>query len=134
MLRAGQYAAWRVARAVSGRLRAHPYRVYQKDAGVSVVLRNACVAVLTAFGVSSRHVARSRFHRHLADLARLLVDERALTSAAELSEVFARSHHELLNLFRALEDPSSEYRPDPEIESAAPGVPAADSHWPYLAF
>jgi len=134
VLRAGQYAAWRVARAVAGRLRAHPYRAYQKDAGVGVVLKNAYVASLGAFGVTSRHLAHSRFHRHLTDLARLLEDARALTSAAELHEAFGHSHLELRSLFRALEDPSSARGPNPQSGAAAPGEPAPDAHWPYLAF
>ena len=99
------------------------------------MLKNAYAAALAAFGVDNRHLARCRFQRHLAELARLLEDARALTSAAELHEAFARSHSELQSLLRGLQDPSSARRAYPEVEVAPLGEPAAaDSHWPYLAF
>src|SRR5712671_5377948 len=66
----GRCAAWRVARTVSGRLRAHPYASFQKDAGMAVVVANSLVAANAALGVKTRHQGLLSFEAILRSLAR----------------------------------------------------------------
>jgi hypothetical protein len=125
-------AAWRVARAVTGRLRSHPYVRYQRDATVGVVLMNAIVAGYAGWRVPSRVWALRRLAAELHGLRRELDDARVLTRAADFSDSLGRSQHELAALKHAidreLEDPAAT---PCEVQDGAPRR-AAD--WPYLAF
>jgi hypothetical protein len=144
LLNRGRCAAWRVARTVSGRLRAHPYGSFQKDAGIGVVVANSLAAANAALGVKTRHQGLLRFEAHLRSLARELSDVRALTSASDLNDSFSRSQIEIRALLAALGVETRGGREDrgvhvPEASTMAPvtnaaGAIAVDSDWPYLAF
>ena len=144
LLNRGRCAAWRVARTVSGRLRAHPYASYQKDAGIGVVVANSLAAANAALGVKTRHQGLLRFEAYLRSLARELSDVRALTSASDLNDSFARSQIEIRALLSALTyETRGLYEPPgahlAEASVMAPVTDAGraitvDSDWPYLAF
>jgi hypothetical protein len=150
LLNRGRCAAWRVARTVSGRLRAHPYGSFQKDAGIGVVVANSLAAANAALGVKTRHQGLLRFEAHLRSLARELSDVRALTSASDLNDSFGRSQIEIRALLAALTYETrgideargmDETRGDhlSEASAMAPvanagGALTVDSDWPYLAF
>jgi len=148
LLNRGRCAAWRVARIVSGRLRAHPYANFQRDAGISVVLANSLSAANAALGVRTRQQGLLRFEAHLRLLARELSDVRALTCASDLNDNFGRSQVEIRALLAALAyetgavhvseasihvSEASTMPPMPPIPDAR-GAAAVDSDWPYLAF
>jgi hypothetical protein len=136
LLHRGTCAAWRVARIVSGRLRAHPYASFQRDAGISVVLANSLSAANAALGVKTRQQALLRFEAHLRSLARELSDVRALTCAPDLNDSFGRSQVEIRALLAALAYETgrvhvSEASTIPPIPDAR-GAAAVGSDWPYL--
>jgi hypothetical protein len=143
LLNRGSCAAWRVARTVSGRLRAHPYGSCQKDAGIGVVVANSLAAANAVLGVQTRHQGLLRFEAHLRSLARELSDVRALTCASDLNDSFGRSQIEIRALLAALGFETGRVRL-PEASAMAPGAMApgmnadsaisVDSDWPYLAF
>src|ERR1700692_388068 len=139
LLNRGRCAAWRVARTVSGRLRAHPYASYQKDAGIGVVVANSLAAANAALGVKTRHQGLLRFEACLRSLAHELSDVRALTSAADLNDCFARSQIEIRALLAALGVEtrgvhlSEGSAMAPSGTNAGSGI-TVDSDWPYLAF
>ena len=136
LLNRGRCAAWRVARIVSGRLRAHPYASFQRDAGISVVLANSLSAANAALGVKTRKQGLLRFETHLKSLARELSDVRALTCAPDLNDNFARSQIEIRALLAALAYETGGFHV-PEASTIPPianarGAAAVDSDWPYL--
>jgi hypothetical protein len=122
-------AAWRIARVVSGRLRAHPHLRYQRDAGVGVVLRLSLAAAGAAFGVRTREAGLLRFEARVRQLVRELDDARALTWSADLSDALGRSQLELRALTGELSDETRGRRaPTPPLPP-----PQAEGHSPYLA-
>jgi len=133
-----------VARTVSGRLRAHPYGSFQKDAGIGVVVANSLAAANAALGVKTRQQGLLRFEAHLRSLARELSDVRALTSASDLNDSFARSQIEIRTLLSALayETRGLYETPRAQLSEASAMAPVTDagsaitvdSDWPYLAF
>jgi len=136
-------AAWRVARTVSGRLRAHPYERFQKDAGTGVVVRNSIVAALAALGTKTPRQALVNLEGRLRQLARELDRARALTWAADLSDSFGRSQIEIRSLLAELEYEArtqvtrthAAIAPSmtPVGANAAEYAATADTDWPYLA-
>jgi hypothetical protein len=145
LLNRGRCAAWRVARTVSGRLRAHPYGSFQKDAGIGVVVANSLAAANAALGVKTRHQGLLRFEAILRSLARELSDVRALTSASDLNDSFGRSQIEIRALLAALGVETrgvNETRGVHRSETSAMAPPVTnagseitvDCDWPYLAF
>lgn len=150
LLNRGACTAWRVARAVSGRLRAHPYASFQKDASLVQLIGNGIVAKATAAGASSRLRALQDFEMQLKAFARELDDVRALTWAYELSDSFGRSQREIRALVDALECETHvdmvdtppvvvrAHEPQRRLAPIAPDTSgraaAAGGDWPYLAF
>lgn len=94
-------AAWRVSRTVSGRLRAHPFAEYQKDASLAVLLGNEIAAMSARVRASIGRDTLAVFGSELQALARELADARALTWATELSEAFGRCQAEIGSLLVA---------------------------------
>jgi hypothetical protein len=127
----GACAAWRIARAVSGRLRAHPHANYQQDAGLAVVLKSGVSAAAAALGARSRQAALLRFEAQVRRLARELDDARALTWSADLSEALGRSQVEVRTLIEELSRETRGSRATP-LPPAAPAQ-HAEGHSPYLA-
>jgi hypothetical protein len=132
-------AAWRVARIVSGRLRAHPYARFQKDAGVGAVLWNSLVAVAVALRARSQPRALLSFDVQLRQLARQLDRARAFTWATDLSDSFGRSQNEIRALVSDLEYATHNDRGRIESTTVAGAQPSSGSEtaleadWPYLA-
>jgi hypothetical protein len=130
VLNRGACAAWRVARAVSGRLRAHPFLRYQRDASLAVLVANSLAAKAARLRAVNRHAALKVFDAELKLLARELADARALTWVPELSDSFGRSQDEIRSLSSALGFETQVTVPQPSrVRSAS--TPEAD--WPYLA-
>lgn len=133
-------AAWRVARAVTGRLRAHPYANFQRDAGLATVLSNACVAACEVVGATSRVRAFRGFSGHLRKMVRALEDARALTWAADLSDSFGRSLSEFRPLLIRADVEARQASRQRQSEAVVRGAPpvavygaSGEGDWPYLA-
>lgn len=128
-------AAWRIARAASGRLRAHPYERFQKDAGLGLLLQNSLWAKFAVFRIATRFQALEVVERELKALARELDDARALTWAAELSEPLGRAQRELRALIAGVECGRAQDPAWVVTRASAPAcdAAAADGSWPYLA-
>lgn len=103
LLHQGRCAAWRIARTVTGRLRAHPHFRYQKDAGLGTLLKNSMIAAAASLTATNRRRAMSEYAAQLNAVLRELDDVRALTWAVELSDTFGRSQRELRALTAAIE-------------------------------
>ena len=147
LLQRGRCVAWRVARTVTGRLRAHPYAPFTRDASVGTILRNSVIAKWVAWSAANRSEALQQLEAQLRALARELDDVRALTWAADLSDAFGRSQAEIRLLLGAIQG-SAVAKPatgatgpvgaatvttaGPSTAVAASTVPEAD--WPFLAF
>jgi len=138
LLNRGRCAAWRVARIVSGRLRAHPYASFQKDAGIGVVVANSLAAANALLGVRTRQQGLLRFEAQLKTLSQELSDVRALTSSSDLNDSFARSQIEIRSLLAALGVETGRVLASelPGVTSLAnaDGAAAVSSDWPFLAF
>jgi hypothetical protein len=130
VLNRGACAAWRIARTVSGRLRAHPFQEYQKDASLTVLLSNSIAAKASGLRASNRHSALKLFDAELKRLARELADVRALTWVTELSDALGRSQVEIRSLSSALGFETQVTVPQPARVRSAAG---AETDWPYLA-
>jgi hypothetical protein len=146
LLHRGACAAWRVARIVSGRLRAHPFVDFQKDAGAGLLLRNAIAAKLTAQVASTRLQALNAFGRQLKLVSRQLDDARALAWDRDLSDTLGRSQSELRAVAAATDAAvscASQDRALPSVRQidAAPlgtlaGIPRGEraaADWPFVA-
>jgi hypothetical protein len=139
----GACAAWRVARMVSGRLRAHPFAKFQRDAGVGTLIGNELAAKFASLGASSRLQAIKAFELQLKRVSRQLDDARALAWAADLSDALGRSQLEIRSLMAAAEyalfDACETYAQPGGSRAAVRAVPrlsssnAAGPDWPYLA-
>jgi len=125
-------AAWRVVRAVNGRLRGHPYAPFQRDVGLSALIANGMIAAAVGFRSTPRRATLQRLDPYVKRLARELDDARALTWAADFSDSLGRSQAEIRRLQGALPGlrRGGEKMAGPEPALAAP-APAMD--WPYLA-
>jgi hypothetical protein len=142
----GSCAAWRVARSVSGRLRAHPYASFQKDAGFVTLLANSVAARAATFGASTRTHAYRVFEAQLKTLLRELDDTRSLTRVADLSDAFGRSQGEIRSLIAELQrapggvSPLARIAREPlhrhagGLKTAHAAARSAKEDWPYLAF
>jgi len=133
-------ASWRVARAATGRLVAHPYPKYQRGPALRSVLLHALAARYRALTRRGRRLIACR--DELLSLSRVVDDARALTLVPDLSETLGRSQWELTTLLGALERASAcgveeiraPARPvlmPPAHELAQSG--ALEGDWPYLA-
>ena len=139
----GACSSWRIARVVSGRLKAHPYLRFQKRASVLSLMRNSVLAGFAALCARNRRQALLAYESQLRQLMRQLDDARALTWSTELSDTFGRSQIEIKSLMAALahetHSPMDSARvPKRGSEATASRVgdlasPMAGD-WPYLAF
>jgi hypothetical protein len=142
LLTRGACASWRIARAVSGRLKAHPYLRYQKDTSLGVIVLNGMLARWFALKSRDRLQALCEYEMNLRRLARQLEDARALTWSSDLSDTFGRSQTEIRSLLAAVAGETTvsgcKRLPQHELSLADRGVgalaPAIEGDWPYLAF
>jgi len=138
----GAVNCWRIARVITGLLRAHPYLSYQRGPSeVRGVYDHINAGVLGAF---ARY--RGRSHETLSDelrgVARELDDARALTLSSALSDTLGRSQMQIRALIKELDasarhETGSRHEPAPRVETRI-GAVGDDSNrvegsWPYLA-
>jgi hypothetical protein len=95
-------ACWRIARAVTGKLRAHPYQRYQRDPGHLRSLYDRIAAAV--IGGIARYRKRSfgMYSARLQQVSRQLDDGRALTWSPSLSDILGRSQIEIRGLIQEL--------------------------------
>ena len=136
-------ACWRIARVITGRLRAHPYPRYQQGPSR---LRHACHRVgarMLATIASHRGRSLLTLSGELRRVVAELDDARALTWSAELSDTFGRLQTQLRSLIHEL-DAGARSEAGSAREAAVRIGPRADlspgdgggtaANWPYLAF
>jgi hypothetical protein len=136
-------ACWRIARVITGKLRAHPYESYQRDPGYLPSLADGAVAVLMGGVARLRGGRFGMYTDPLRKVARRLDDARALTWSPTLSDTLGRLQGEIRLLTRELEaDARAEAGSRSEVAARvevvvgfkgrgdASGVAA---NWPYLA-
>jgi hypothetical protein len=97
-------ACWRIARAVSGRLIAHPYLGYQKGASPVAALWDGALARASAALTGERVRRSSSFTRSLRVISRELDDARALTRSTDLNDILGRSQSEFKTLIGAFQN------------------------------
>ena len=139
-------SCWRIARVITGRLRAHPYLSYQRGPSEMRGVYDRVSAGL--LGAIARYRGRSQqtFSEELRRVARELDDARALTWSSELSDSLGRSQTQIRALIKELDDGAcseagrrneveSRHAPRIETRTGAVGNDAADvaGSWPYLA-
>jgi hypothetical protein len=141
MLSRSAAGCWRIARAITGRLRAHPHLGYQR--GPSLV-RGAHNYLGAAFVASIARMQGRTLHcgsAQLRLLTRELDDARALTWSADFSDSLGRFQLQIRRLIEEVE--ASSQREGRTIGAAAradtrdcTGQPRAEGarNWPYLAF
>jgi hypothetical protein len=130
---------WRIARMVTGTLRAHPYISFQRGPSELRAAFHGCAALIA--GVVARYRGRS-LHTYLQQLqrvARELDDARALTRSTDLSDTLGRSQAEIHGLIRELkvgargEAGYRESVPRIDARAAVQGDAASVAgNWPYL--
>jgi len=141
LLGRGAGASWRIARAVSGRLKAHPYASYQQDPGFGQQLCDSLFASFLALGIKDRPRALAKYESHLCALERQLADVRALTWAPDLSDSLSRSQYEINSLLEAVARETGSTYDSMQLASRAVTANGAgdftdpiDGVWPYMAF
>jgi hypothetical protein len=139
----GACTSWRLARMVTGHLRAHPYVRYQKDAGFGCRVCNRVLAGFLAVSSRNRTRALMEYEARLRRLLRQLDDARALTWTPHLSDSFGRSQLEIKSLLAALADETNGVQESSRAPKRGPSITASRAEdfgapiqgdWPYLAF
>jgi hypothetical protein len=136
-------SCWRIARVVTGRLRAHPYLSYQRDASPARALFDRVIAHLLA-AISQRQGQGLRtFLAEMKRVAREVDNARALTWSADLSDSLGRSQTEIRRLIKEVEAGArkesgtpveSAYARDPGVKLIGDEPGGVAGNWPYLAF
>ncbi len=133
-------ACWRIARAVTGVLRAHPNLDFQREAGHLRSVYDEAGAQILAGLARYRGRTLQAFGEELHRVARELDDTRALTWSAELSDTLGRFQGQVRRLLReldvaALAEGGSQQEAAAVLESHVTGVrpEAKAANWPYLA-
>jgi hypothetical protein len=139
----GGQNCWRIARAITGTLRAHPYLNYQR--GPSEV-RAVCDRIRASLlGGIARYRGRGlqTFCVELQRVARELDDTRALTWSADLSDTLGRSQSQIRRLIKELDaaarsEAGSQIETDTRVDARSVAVQdeagSVAGNWPYLAF
>jgi hypothetical protein len=139
LMNRGACAAWRVARTVSGRLRAHPFADFQKDPGFGVLLGNSLAAKTASLGASNRVQVLRVLERQIKRVSRQLDDARAMAWSEELSSMLARSQREMRSLAadveRATYGACEAYAQPTKLAQATKSAPVghAQGDWPFIA-
>jgi hypothetical protein len=143
LLSRGACASWRIARVVSGKLKAHPYLRYQKGVGVGSLLHNRVLGAYLALVRKNRLQGLKEYEAQLQGLARRLDDARALTWSTDFSDSLGRSQAEIRLLIQALAPETktvsvperSPIRGTAHTDSLVGDLaPSIEGDWPYLAF
>jgi hypothetical protein len=141
LLARGACASWRIARVVSGRLKAHPYLRYQRGVGLGSIVANRLFASLLAATTRDRLQALKRYESQVQVLVRQLNDTRALSWSSDFSDTLGRLQYEFQSLLEDLAQitesrvptslPMRATRTDDLVGGLARTV---EGDWPYLAF
>ena len=133
---------WRIARVITGKLRAHPYLAYQRGPGDLRTIYNHIAATLLA-GLAQRRGRECRtFAVELQRVSRELDDVRALTWSSELGDTLGRAQMHIRRLvvaadIAARKEGGPSYRPTrmdtPVMAHSRDGSSPAAGRWPYLA-
>jgi hypothetical protein len=136
-------SCWRIARVVTGRLRAHPYLSYQRDASATRAVFDLVNAqVLASVSQRQGHACRT-FAAELKRVAREVDNARSLTWSADLSDSLGRSQMEIRDLIKEVEagarkETGSFGETVSRVEAGGIAVrndaAAVEANWPYLAF
>jgi hypothetical protein len=141
LLARGACASWRIARVVSGKLKAHPYLRYQRGVGLGSIVANRLFASFFAATARSRVQALKVYESQLQSLTRHLDDTRALSWSSDFSDALGRSQYEVQSL---LEDVAQ--ITESRVTTSLPKQPSqandlvgglarsVEGDWPYLAF
>lgn len=136
-------SCWRVARLATGRLRAHPYLSYQRDASSARAVLDGAIAYLLAAISRRQDQALRTFLVELKRVAREVDNARALTWCADLSDSLGRSQAEIRHLIKEVEagarkEPGATieagYAVDPGAKVIGDKAGTVEGNWPYLAF
>ena len=103
VLSAGAQLCWRIARLMTGQLRAHPYLNYQRGPSeVRAAFHRVSAAVL---GAIARYRGRHRqiYAEELRHVARELDDTRALTWSADLGDALGRLQTQIRRLLQEMD-------------------------------
>src|ERR1700722_1150241 len=136
-------SCWRIARLATGRLRAHPYLSYQRDASSARGVFDRVIAYLLA-AISQRQGQSWRtFLVELKRVAREVDNARALTWSADLSDSLGRSQTEIRRLIKEVEAGARKesgapietgYGVEKGVKVIGDGAATVPGSWPYLAF
>jgi hypothetical protein len=135
-------ACWRIARVITGTLRAHPYLGYQR--GPSHVRGTYDRLTASVLGALARNRGRSLqlLSGELEHVVRELDDARALTLSTELSDTLGRSQAQIRGLIAEI-DSGARSKSGARLTAARMDVRAGvvredtggvAANWPYLAF
>ncbi len=130
-------ACWRIARTITGRLRAHPDLRYQQGPGELRTLIDRIGARVR--GAAARYRSRTLevLGGEIQGVARELDDARALTWSPDLSDEFGRLQIQVRRLIAEIGGVSHQAGPLTDLsvpqdeDESASGV---GGNWPYLAF
>lgn len=137
----GAQDCWRVARVITGKLRAHPYLAYQQGPGDLRTIYNHVSASVRG-GLALRAGRRWRsFSLELQRVSRELDDVRALTWSSELSDTLGRAQTEIRSLVAevgalARKEGGATYQParlDTPMVVDGRKASTGAGQWPYLA-
>jgi hypothetical protein len=140
--RSGQ-SCWRIARVVTGTLRAHPYLNYQRGPGEVRAVYDRMRAGLLGGIACYRGRSLQAFSAELQRVAQELDDTRALTWSADLSDALGRSQTQMRRLIKELDaaavvEAGARIKPDNRREGRSVAVRdntgSVAGNWPYLAF
>jgi hypothetical protein len=136
-------SCWRIARVVTGRLRAHPYLSYQRDASATRAVFDRVNAHLLAAVSQRQGQGFQTFAAALKRVAREVDNARSLTWSADLSDSLGRSQTEIRRLIKEVEA-GARRESGPLIEAVSRvdaggaavrnDAAAVEGNWPYLAF
>src|ERR1700688_4482131 len=96
-------SCWRIARVITGWLRAHPYLSYQQGPSELRGVYDRFSAGLLSAAARSRGRSRQAICGELQRVARELDDARALTWSSDLSDTFGRSQMQIRSLIKELD-------------------------------
>jgi hypothetical protein len=138
----GALDCWRIARVISGKLRAHPYLAYQQGPGDVRRVYNHIAARLMGGLALRRGRSWRRFALELQGVLRELDDVRALTWSTEFSDTLGRSQAYIRRLIEevavaARKEGGSVHQSAPVAAPLLTGrrdeASPAGGQWPYLA-
>jgi hypothetical protein len=139
--------SWRIARVITGWLRAHPYLSYQRGPsavrGVYDRLNAGLLSTIARYRGRSAHI----FSRELRRVARGLDDARALTWSSDLSDSLGRSQMQIRTLIQELDADAHTADAHQQVASRHEAPARVEKHtadgrddagsvaenWPYLA-